>query len=779
MKRIAAAAAALCAAVSFAVPAGAQVRAGMSYSQATGSAVPVTADMITGISSADITAEWIEEHLFTYDEESNDELTLSGNSTSSSYTIDFGEEKKNISTVRVFIAGTGGEEHSGITVYAALENDSEFFEAGSVASTQSGSWNDIAVSAGAPCRYYRIETDTSAAEEPSATATPESIGDDEDGTEQEDVPAAETGSDYVARTAKTVLIQSLAQTDEDVENAGGSTDVGQAGGLGYDSSAFSDTQGHWAEGIIAKYTEAGHLSGYPDGTFKPDNTVSAAEFAKIMGSCSDNYYQITTGYWAMPYIRDLLTDGIFDNGEYSDYSQPMTREQAAKAIIASLKSEYFPSDLSQFTQYITDYDTADDKYKDSIIKAFMSGVMSGYEDGSFAPKKNVTRAEILTIIDRALNPDARVIPEVIGSAMDEPETFTYYTAAVQVRKNTNANSQNYRLYSANARYMEEDDAETGLRLFNEVQGAQGMAFLMRFDLSDILEREDTLESLTLDAVWARGGDFDLGLWFYEPKISDVEWNRGEYSKVVNGSAVAGDDKTGYNAVCDNITAILPTWGDIENAVPQEQKTQPFAQAKKDGEDYVFELTGLLDELKAHADENNIVEFFITTVNYDRYGTDQDNKPQIYTAGANAPQLHANFKVEGGAYQTRYTLLPADAELEGGMLEIENTDGMDNIGMFTEGQAIVFNVDVQAAGEYGITFNYSANIGSGGGTVLMTVNGTEYEHAFEPTGSWTTYQYEDAGTIELQAGENEIRISDKEITGNYLINIREIVLEKIE
>ena len=60
--------------------------------------------------------------------------------------------------------------------------------------------------------------------------------------------------------------------------------------------------------------------------------------------------------------------------------------------------------------------------------------------------------------------------------------------------------------------MTEDDAKSGLRMSEELQGAQGFAFLMRFDLSDILKREDDLESVSLTLNRASGGDMDMGLF---------------------------------------------------------------------------------------------------------------------------------------------------------------------------------------------------------------------------------------------------------------------------
>ena len=56
------------------------------------------------------------------------------------------------------------------------------------------------------------------------------------------------------------------------------------------------------------------------------------------------------------------------------------------------------------------------KIRDYAVQAYITGIISGYEDGSFRPKGYVTRAEILSIIDRAIHMDKRVIPESVKNA---------------------------------------------------------------------------------------------------------------------------------------------------------------------------------------------------------------------------------------------------------------------------------------------------------------------------------------------------------------------------
>ena len=555
-----------------------------------------------------------------------------------------------------------------------------------------------------------------------------------------------------------------------------SGEAGAAGGLGFNASKFPDCRGHWAEAIIVECTDNNYLDGYEDGNFYPDRPVTASEFAKIFSAWRGSFFQLTNGYWATPYIIKMLDDGIFEEGDYSDYDVPMTRAQVAKAIINSLKSEFFPSDLDKYKELIPDLSDAGEEFEDYIVKAYMAGIITGYDDGTIRPSANVTRAEILSIINRAVNPNIRQIPEAVseisGGAVD---SYTHYSAAVHVRKTNNANSMSYSLYGKNSQYMTQDDAASSLKMSEEMQGQQGFAFLMRYDLTDILDREDELQSVSLIMNHESWGDLDLGLFWYERKISDTDWNNSSYMKVVNGSAVASDDKAGYNSVVDNISAILPTWGDSENAVEPEEKTQPFAQAKLENGQYYFELS--LDELKEHMDENNMVEFFVTTVNYDGYGLTEENKPKCYVAGEKAPQLYCTYNT--GEVSRTVRILAESAAVEGGMLNILGTGEDSYIENFRQEQKITFNFNASLAGKYKMTIYYSANVNSGGGTVTFDLNGNKFDHEFAQTGGWAYYVYEDLGEVELKAGRNTLILTDKEIPNTYLINIKNISFEKID
>ena len=78
----------------------------------------------------------------------------------------------------------------------------------------------------------------------------------------------------------------------------------------------SDIGGHWAQGTIIQWTTNGYISGYPDGTFKPDNSITRAEFVvmvnKAMGyNKRGNAYfsDVSAAHWAYAEIMKGVEAG--------------------------------------------------------------------------------------------------------------------------------------------------------------------------------------------------------------------------------------------------------------------------------------------------------------------------------------------------------------------------------------------------------------------------------------------------------------------------------------
>ncbi|MEW9701822.1 cadherin-like beta sandwich domain-containing protein [Paenibacillus sp. SI8] len=134
-----------------------------------------------------------------------------------------------------------------------------------------------------------------------------------------------------------------------------------------DLQKFNDvTDDHWAADAIHQVQGAGLLSGYPDGSFKPDARITRAELATIivrinkLGVAADGKgFTDTQGHWAAGYI------------------------QAAKA----------------------------------------AGLMSGYEDGSFRPDQQLTRAEAVKVINTLLKRPTPNLSKKVWKDVDQKDWF--------------------------------------------------------------------------------------------------------------------------------------------------------------------------------------------------------------------------------------------------------------------------------------------------------------------------------------------------------------------
>lgn len=180
--------------------------------------------------------------------------------------------------------------------------------------------------------------------------------------------------------------------------------------------APSDISGHWAESTILKLVEKNFISGYPDGTFKPNNTITRAEFVKIltlvMGITpatggESAFSDVSTSDWFFGFVAAAVEKGII--GGYPDGTfrpnDPITREQAAKIVVlakgidpAEVDTEYVFEHAANFV----DKDGISDWAKPFVAAAVENGIMKGDANNAFRATDDITRAETAVIAYRVM-----------------------------------------------------------------------------------------------------------------------------------------------------------------------------------------------------------------------------------------------------------------------------------------------------------------------------------------------------------------------------------------
>ena len=172
------------------------------------------------------------------------------------------------------------------------------------------------------------------------------------------------------------------------------------------------------------------LVGYTDGTFGPERNMTRAEvttmFARLLTeqieadkTYSNTFSDVPKGYWAANYIGYMQQFGIITG--YSDGSfrpdAPVTR--AEFAAIAS-RFEKLTEGSKSFTDVSDTYWAA--RY---INFAATRGWVTGYSDGTFKPENTITRAEVAAVTCRLLERSAD--QNYIRSHLNELRTFSDMT----------------------------------------------------------------------------------------------------------------------------------------------------------------------------------------------------------------------------------------------------------------------------------------------------------------------------------------------------------------
>lgn len=173
---------------------------------------------------------------------------------------------------------------------------------------------------------------------------------------------------------------------------------------------FSDVESNrWSSGAINSLVQAGILTGYSDGTFRPAKSVTRAEFVTMLAKAwGGDYKQWTTprfkgdvpaSHWAFAAINWAQQKGIVKgvSANYFDPEANITRQEAAQMLYNYAKFK----DISlSSTSSLSFYDAGSiEGWASEAIKAMVgSGVITGHDDGSFAPKAETSREQAATML---------------------------------------------------------------------------------------------------------------------------------------------------------------------------------------------------------------------------------------------------------------------------------------------------------------------------------------------------------------------------------------------
>lgn len=186
-----------------------------------------------------------------------------------------------------------------------------------------------------------------------------------------------------------------------------------------------------------------YIVGYEDGTVRPEGDITRAEVATIFfrlltdesrdeyWSQTNDYTDVAEGDWYNNAVSTLSKAGILNGYEDGSF-QPngnITRAEFATIAARFFEATYEGEDLFP--------DIEGHWARDYINQAAHAGIVNGYENGTFRPQENITRAEAMTIVNRTLDrhPDADHFLADMVTWPDNLESAWYYE---QVQEATNS-----------------------------------------------------------------------------------------------------------------------------------------------------------------------------------------------------------------------------------------------------------------------------------------------------------------------------------------------------
>ena len=228
---------------------------------------------------------------------------------------------------------------------------------------------------------------------------------------------------------------------------------------------FPDVGQHWAETYIDSLSGTGYIKGYPDGTFKPDNTITRAEFATLLINCMEltpavlnaGSFKDTGTHWARKYIDEAVRQGILFPSEYTSGLVPdgaIKRSEASAMLVRALGEKPDTGELPPFTD-LSQVEQSD--YKAFIKRAFDLRLLQGYPGGEFKPFTDMTRAQAAKVLTDFLTlytgtapqPGLSVSGDISSIAIGEeqyqlnqyPATFKFAYSSVPVTSITVSDGQ--------------------------------------------------------------------------------------------------------------------------------------------------------------------------------------------------------------------------------------------------------------------------------------------------------------------------------------------------
>ncbi|MDY7014191.1 MAG: S-layer homology domain-containing protein [Cyanobacteriota bacterium] len=184
-----------------------------------------------------------------------------------------------------------------------------------------------------------------------------------------------------------------------------------------DRYAFKDVENHWARAFIENLVMRNIIKGFPDGTYRPDASITRAEFASLLSGALEaetkrspiEFVDVSPDFWGYQAIQTTYRNGFLTGypGRIFRPHQPIPRVQALVALSGRfIREPYNPETLSTYR----DRTEIPDYAKPAVARTTEAGWVVNYPARDrLEPNRPATRAEVAAFIYQAIAGEERFI----------------------------------------------------------------------------------------------------------------------------------------------------------------------------------------------------------------------------------------------------------------------------------------------------------------------------------------------------------------------------------
>ncbi|MDO5301580.1 MAG: S-layer homology domain-containing protein [Tissierellia bacterium] len=165
--------------------------------------------------------------------------------------------------------------------------------------------------------------------------------------------------------------------------------------------SFSDTRGHWSAPYVNTLSDMGILSGYGDGDFRPDASITKAEFYAMVNKAAGysktytvTFTDVNGSHWFYNDVAKAIKAGYIQPTTGALNPNRAISRQEAMRIFAYI---YNITDSESYLNRFTDRSSITAAARPGVAAMISHGIVGGYEDGSFRPNRSITRGEVAKI----------------------------------------------------------------------------------------------------------------------------------------------------------------------------------------------------------------------------------------------------------------------------------------------------------------------------------------------------------------------------------------------